>query len=193
MSRTHRVLLGPPSRHQLVGDPRELWPRESDFHRWLAGNLGRLASCLGIRRLEFTGREVLLGERWTHTDRRGHEQLVGGLRLDIAARDDQGRPVAVEAQFGPGDHTHLGQLVTYAHALRAAVAVWVVVDTDPLFYAEHLTALAELNELFGPHRQFCAVAVTLESEPRPAPPAPDEPLLPRLRRVDLSSSLIVDG
>lgn len=69
----------------------------------------------------------------------------------------------------------------------------MVVDTDPLFYAEHLTALAELNELCGPSRQFFAVAVTLESEPRPALPASDEPLLPRLRHVDLSSGLIVDG
>ncbi|MFT9784721.1 hypothetical protein ACMZ5E_00570 [Streptomyces rhizosphaericola] len=122
MSRIHRALLGPPSRYQLVGDPRELWPRESGFHRWLAWNLGQLASCLGMRRLKFGDREVLLGERWTHTGRRGHEQLVGGLRLDIAGRDDVGRLVAVEAQFGDGDHMHLGQLVTYAHATQAAVA-----------------------------------------------------------------------
>jgi hypothetical protein len=77
--------------------------------------------------------------------------------------------------------------VTYAHAARADVAVWVVADTDPLFYAEHLTALAELNEVFAGRRQFCVVAVTLESELCPAPPAADEPLLPRLRRVDLHS------
>ncbi|MCG7523824.1 hypothetical protein MHW47_05095 [Streptomyces sp. OfavH-34-F] len=141
---------------------------------------------MGIGRLEFTGREVLVGEQWTHSDRHGTQRAVGGLRLDISARDEHGRAVVVEAQFGPADHGHLGQLVTYAHACEAAVAVWVVADTDPLFYTEHLTALAELNELFAGRRQFFAVALTLESEPQPAP-APDGFLRPRLRRIDLKT------
>ncbi|MFD5648222.1 hypothetical protein [Streptomyces sp. NPDC127039] len=167
------MLLGPPTSYQVVGDPRQMWPCERDLHHWPAGNLHRLASCLGVSCLALVGREVVLGERWTHTGQRGHEQLVGGLRLDLAARDECGRMVAVEAQLGPPDHTHLGQLLTYAHALSADVAVWVVADIDPRFHAEHLTAPAQLDEVFAGRRLFTAVTVTLESAVCPAPPCGD--------------------
>ncbi|MFJ3097944.1 PDDEXK family nuclease [Streptomyces hydrogenans] len=168
-----------------IGHPRELWPRETeDLHPWLIENLDALGGCLGIGRLEFTGREVLMGEQWTHTGQDGVDRVVGGLRLDLSARDRRGQVVVVEAQFGPADHKHLGQLVTYAHAGQAAVAVWVVVDADPLFYTEHLTALAELNEIFSGRRQFLVAALTLESEPR-ATEVPLGALRPQLRRIDL--------
>lgn len=39
-------------------------------------------------------------ERWTTPGRGGHEQLVGGIRLDIRARDEHGRLVIVERSSG---------------------------------------------------------------------------------------------
>lgn len=191
-ARSLRCSLTSPPAFQVIADPRWLWPREADFHRWLAGNLDVLAACLRMGRLEFVGREVLLGERGTQQDWRGREQVVGGLRLDVAARDEHGRYVAIEAQFGDGDHTHLGQLLAYAHASQAEVAVWIAIGTDPLFSAEHLCALAELNEAFAGRRRFCVVVATLESRPRSTPPRGDEPLHPRLRQVDLLTHRLPD-
>jgi hypothetical protein len=151
--------------YQVLGNPRTLWPREAELTDWLADNLDQLASCLGLLRLEYAGREVVIGERWTTTDLAGREQIVGGMWVDLTARDDNARLVIVEAQFGPADHTHLGQLITYACTTAADLAVWVVADTDPVFYDDHLTALAELNHAFAGRREFCVVMVTLESQP----------------------------
>ncbi|WP_367575242.1 hypothetical protein [Streptomyces griseoaurantiacus] len=49
-----------------------------------------------------------------------------------SARDEAGRRVVVEAQYGPADHRHLGRLLTYGRATGAALAVWVVADLDPV-------------------------------------------------------------
>jgi len=113
--REHRFGLGPPATCQVIGDPREWWPRESAFLRWLLGNPGPLAECLGLGGLEFCGREVVAGEQGFTFDSLGRGRFAGGLRLDAAARDERGRLVIIEAQLGPADHAHLGQLVTYAH------------------------------------------------------------------------------
>ncbi|MGW0827028.1 hypothetical protein [Streptomyces sp. NPDC002845] len=171
---------------RAVADPRVLWPREvADFHPWLIGNLDRLAPLVGVERLEYVGRETPVGERWTHTDRRGRDRLVGGIRPDVTARDESGRLVVIEAQFGPADHQHLGQLVTYGRATQAAIVAWVVADFDPVFSADHLDALAELNEVLAGRRRFAVVAVTVESDPSPVPPAADAALIPRFHGVDL--------
>ena len=169
----------------IVGHPRRLWPREADFTGWLADNLELLAPHLGVRRLECTGREVVIGERWIAPGRNGREQIVGGMRLDVAARDDRGRLVIVEAQIGQADHQHLGQLVTYASAASAHLAVWVVADVEPVFSADHLAALVELNEALAGRREFHVVAVTVESAPGPLLTEAEVPLSPRLRRIDL--------
>jgi hypothetical protein len=80
--------------------------------------------------------------------------------------------VVIEAQLGDADHDHLGKLVTYADAVQADIAVWVVAAAEPPFLREHLDTLAGLNEAFGSRRRFTAVTVTLESEPSPVPVAP---------------------
>lgn len=186
------VHAGSPA-HQTIVHPRTLWPREADFTGWLAANLDTLASCLGVQRLEHAGREVVIGERWEiPTWPHGQERTVGGMRVDLAARDEQDRRVIVEAQIGQADHAHLGQLITYASATAAELAVWVVADLDPVFAADHLAALAELNEVFAGRRTFCAVAVTLESQPSPAPLTAHLPMYPRLRRIDLRNQTFVD-
>ncbi|MFF7098498.1 hypothetical protein ACFY9A_39985 [Streptomyces rubradiris] len=128
---------------RTVADPRVLWPQEvADFHPWVIGALDQLAECLGMQRLECVGREVPVGERWTHTDRCGRERVVGGVRPDITARDESGRLVVIEAQFGPADHKHLGQLLTYGSATGADFVVWVVADIDPAFGADHLKTVS---------------------------------------------------
>lgn len=179
--------IGDETCYQVIGNPRTLWPREAELSDWLADNLDQLASCLGLRHLEYAGREVVIGERWTTTNLSGHEQTVGGMRIDLTARDEHARLVIIEAQFGPADHTHLGQLITYASTTAADLAVWVIADTDPLFYEGHLRALAELNQALAGQREFCIVTVTLESQPSPVPQATNAPLRPRLHRLDLQA------
>jgi hypothetical protein len=106
------------------------------------------------------------------------------VRPDLIARDADGRAVVIEAQLGEADHDHRGKLVTYAHAVQAAVAVWAVAAAEPPFLREHLDALAGLNEAFaGRRRRFATVTVTLESEPSPVPLPSGEPLFPRMSRA----------
>ena len=181
-----RITPGPPLSYQTVGDPRQLWPREADLHRWLLDHPDQLAQCLGIPQMQFVLHEAVIGEQRLDTDALDRWRWTGGLRLDLAARDVHGRLIVIEAQLGDGDHSHLGQLVTYASVMRADVAVWVVAHHEPPFYEEHLAALAELNEAFSGRRRFYAVAASVESQPR-AGVAPDGPLRPRLRRADPSA------
>jgi hypothetical protein len=146
-----------------------------------------------MQSLQFVGREVQVGAQWQDIDATGREIWVGGLRLDIAARDELGRTVVIEAQLGSSDHRHLGQLMTYARAAEAAVVVWVAAarDFDPPFRHDHLAALAELNDCFAGRRVFHAVAASVESERRPDFSILTDTLLPRLNLVDLTP--IEDG
>ena len=173
-----RFSVGGPPCYRSVGDPRELWPAEGDFCRWLAASAPLLADCTGVLGLEVTGREVAVGEQVAGFDRLGRRRWDGGVRPDLIARDAYGGAVVIEAQLGEADHDHLGKLVTYAHAVEAAVAVWAVAAAEPPFLREHLDALAGLNEAFAGRRRFTAVSVTLESEPSPVPVAPGRPPSP---------------
>lgn len=110
-------------------DPRTIWKSEaSDFTPWLATveGIGQLAEAIGIE-LEVDNTEV----------------AVGPYSADVLARDvGTGRPVIVENQLARTDHSHLGQLLTYASALEASAVVWVATD----FSQEHQRALDRLNE-----------------------------------------------
>ncbi len=106
---------------------------------------------------------------------------MGGLRMDITARDEHGRHTLIEAQLGISDHAHLGQFVTYACSTEADIAIWAAA-TDDCGRADHLTAVAKLNERFTGQCQFAAVQINLESEPLPAPD-PHARLHPRLQHV----------
>jgi hypothetical protein len=133
-------------------DAREVWTHEAhDFTPWLHENLALLAEALGFD-IEATGREV----------------PVGDFSVDVVGKTTpDGRAVIVENQLAPTDHSHLGQLLTYASGLEAAVIVWLA----PRFRDEHRQALDWLNghtvegiDFFGVELELLRI-----DDSRPAP------------------------
>ena len=104
---------------------RDVWKNEAqDFTPWLADNLMLLGDALQIDlKLERT------------------EAKVGSFSLDILATDGNGEGVAIENQLGTTDHTHLGQLLTYAAGYKVRTLIWVT----PNFRDEHRKTLEWLN------------------------------------------------
>ena len=119
---------------------RSKWKDEAyDFTPWLAKNLDLLGDELGLR-LELVQ----------------EEKQVGPFSLDILARDTEtGMKVAIENQLEETDHTHLGQLLTYASGCGVGIAIWVA----PEFVFEHAQALDQLNKWTSDKIQFYAVKV----------------------------------
>ena len=103
---------------------RDIWRTEAmDFTPWLAQseNLALLGEALGME-LEIEAQE----------------RNVGPFRADILCKDAlDGSWVLIENQLEHTDHTHLGQLLTYAAGLHAATIVWVA----GRFTDEHRAAL----------------------------------------------------
>jgi hypothetical protein len=121
-------------------EPRTLWESEPrHFTPWLAKNLGLLGEALGLD-LEFLKAEV----------------EVGSFKADVAARDTgRDRQVIIENQLEPTDHCHLGQLLTYASGLDAAVIVWI----SPEIREEHRQALDWLNRNTTEKIEFFGIAL----------------------------------
>lgn len=131
-------------------DIRDVWSNEAEnFTPWLAEHIAELGEALGLE-LESTGVEA----------------PVGNYRLDILARD-RDRLVAIENQLGETDHTHLGQLLTYAAGYDASVAVWIAGK----FRDEHREALDLLNRRADGESEFFGVVVEVWQidGSRPAP------------------------
>ena len=100
------------------------------------------------------------------------EQSIGKFRLDILAKDEQQRLVAIENQFGETDHKHLGQLITYAAGVagentKPVTAIWIA----ETFCDEHRKCLDLLNSAGSAKVRFFAVEVSLWSigNSKPAP------------------------
>ncbi len=110
-------------------DLREAWASESsDFTPWLAQeeNLKLLGETIGIE-LELESQET----------------EVGPFRADILCKDTAtDNWVLIENQLERTDHSHLGQLLTYAAGLNAVTIVWIA----QRFTEEHRAALDWLNE-----------------------------------------------
>ena len=116
---------------------RQAWQHEAhDFTPWLAENLGRLSSALGID-LELEGTEV----------------QVGPYRADIVARAQDGTLVLIENQLEEANLQHLGQVLAYLAGLNAEIVVWVATD----FNEAHLSAIRWLNEHTADPFAFFAV------------------------------------
>jgi hypothetical protein len=130
-------------------DVRSIWTHEaSSFTPWLLSNAGVLGEALGI-----------------DLELEAAEHKVGGFSLDLVGRDaDTDEIVIVENQFGPTDHRHLGQLLTYAGGTEPATVVWMAES----FRDEHRAALDWLNQRTDSATRFFGVriaAVTMEGAP----------------------------
>ena len=86
------------------------------------------------------------------------EKYVGPFRADILCRNtDDDSLVLVENQVERTDHTHLGQLMTYAAGLETASIVWIA----KAFTDEHRAALDWLNEITGENFNFFGLEIEL--------------------------------
>ncbi len=120
--------------------PRTIWRDEArDFTPWLADNISLLGDALGL-----------------NLECRKREAAVGIYSLDILAHDTERHlPVAIENQLGVTDHSHLGQVLTYAGGYDASVIVWVA----GAFRDEHRQALDLLNRRTDDNTEFYGVEV----------------------------------
>lgn len=133
---------------------RKVWPKEdAHFTPWLAQeeNINLLAEELNI------GIEVL-----------GLEEYVGPFRADILAKDTAtDHYIIIENQYGKTDHSHLGQIITYASGLKATTIVWI----SEKFTEEHRSALDWLNGITSDDVEFFGVEIELykigDSAPAP--------------------------
>ena len=135
-------------------DLRDIWAGEAtDFTPWLARteNLEVLADALGLE-LELEAQE----------------KNVGPFRADLLCKDvSSDEWVLVENQLARTDHTHLGQLLTYASGLQAVTIVWIA----SRFTEEHRAALDWLNDITDSKFRFFGLEIELwridSSEPAP--------------------------
>lgn len=123
---------------------REIWQSESShFTPWLARaeNLSLLGETLGIDlQLE------------------AQEKPVGPFRADILCKDMGSNAwVLIENQLERTDHTHLGQLLTYASGLEAVTIVWIASQ----FTDEHRATLDWLNKITDESFRFFGLEVEL--------------------------------
>lgn len=125
-------------------EAREVWANEAThFTPWLAeqANLKLLGEVIGIE-LELEAQE----------------RSVGPFRADILCKNTATEDwVLIENQLEKTDHTHLGQLITYASGLKAVTIVWIA---NP-FTEEHRAALDWLNEITDSRFNFFGLEVEL--------------------------------
>jgi hypothetical protein len=123
---------------------REVWLSESSqFTPWLAQveNLKLLGESIGI-----------------DLECEAQEKEVGPFRADILCKDTATDAwVLIENQLERTDHSHLGQLLTYAAGLDAVTIIWVA----ERFTEEHRAALDWLNERTDEKITFFGLEVEL--------------------------------
>jgi len=125
-------------------DLRKVWENEAgDFTPWLAqeDNIALLGDTIGI-----------------DLEVEAQEKNVGPFRADILCKDTAtDHWVLIENQLERTDHSHLGQLITYAAGLNAVTIVWIA----NRFTDEHRAALDWLNEMTGENITFFGLEVEL--------------------------------
>jgi hypothetical protein len=123
---------------------RNFWKKEDrDFTPWLAQeeNIQLLSETIGIE-LEV----------------QSQEEGVGPFRADILCMDTANNHfVLIENQLEKTDHTHLGQLMTYAAGLDAVSIVWIAQK----FTEEHRAALDWLNRITDSTFNFFGIEIEL--------------------------------
>jgi hypothetical protein len=125
-------------------DLRDIWISEAtDFTPWLARpeNLTLLGETLGI-----------------DLELEAQEKAVGPFRADVLCKDIATDAwVLVENQLERTDHSHLGQLLTYASGLQAVTIVWLAAQ----FTEEHRATLDWLNSITDERFRFFGLEVEL--------------------------------
>jgi len=96
------------------------------------------------------------------------EKSVGPFRADILCKDTStDKYIIIENQFGKTDHTHLGQIMTYASGLDAFTVIWIAEN----FTEEHRAALDWLNNITDENIEFFGIEIELfqieDSSPAP--------------------------
>jgi hypothetical protein len=123
---------------------RDVWESESgSFTPWLAQkeNLKLLGDTIGF-----------------DLELEAQEKNVGPFRADILCKDTTtSQWVLIENQLEKTDHTHLGQLLTYAAGLDVVTIVWIAAK----FTDEHRAALDWLNEITDERFNFFGLEVEL--------------------------------
>lgn len=123
---------------------RDIWKTEaSNFTPWLAKeeNLNLLGDTIGI-----------------DLELETQEKDVGPFRADILCKDTADNSwVLIENQLELTDHTHLGQILTYAAGLNAVSIVWI----SQRFTDEHRATLDWLNEETGDSINFFGLEIEL--------------------------------
>lgn len=135
-------------------DLREQWKHEAlEFTKWLAQP----------ENLEQLGDEIGLDIQLVQT-----EAGVGKFSVDIlAVEETTGKKLVIENQLEATDHSHLGQILTYAAGIEAEYIVWVVREARD----EHRQAVEWLNEHTDDRINFFLVRIELwqigTSDPAP--------------------------
>ena len=123
-------------------DLNKVWKTEPQhFTPWLAKeeNLTRLGETLGID-LELEAQEI----------------NIGGFRADLLCKNTVGDSwVLIENQLAPTDHTHVGQLLTYAAGLDASTVIWIA----QTFRIEHCAMVDWLNRITDERYCFFGIEV----------------------------------
>lgn len=123
---------------------RNFWESEAgDFTPWLATdeNIELLGEAIGL--------ELAV---------EAQEKDVGRFRADILCKDTADEHwVLIENQLERTDHTHLGQLLTYAAGLNARTIIWV----SAKFTEEHRATLDWLNDITDETFNFFGLEVEL--------------------------------
>jgi hypothetical protein len=121
-------------------EPRDVWPHEArDFTRWLLENVDVLSDLLGM--------DLVLDVA---------EHPVGDFSLDLKGYDvTNGGVVIVENQLERSNHTHLGQIITYAAGTDPTTIVWVTTEFRP----EHRAAIDWLNQRTDENTRMFGVVI----------------------------------
>jgi len=123
---------------------RDIWKTEDrDFTPWLAqeDNMVVLSETLAM-----------------DLEVEAQERNVGPFRADILCKDTfDSSWVLIENQLERTDHTHLGQLLTYAAGLEAVTIVWIAAKVTD----EHRAALDWLNDHTDEKIRFFGLEVEL--------------------------------
>ena len=124
---------------------RDCWQSESsDFTPWLAKeeNMKLLAEAINIDELEVIAQE----------------EYVGPYRADILCKEPGTEKfVLIENQLEKTDHTHLGQIMTYAAGLDAVTIIWIA----QRFTEEHRAAIDWLNNITDKEFNFYGIEIKL--------------------------------